>query len=91
MFRAKWFYRPKDIGNPERDEIQFSRNEIFYSDHADCHNMNTIISRCDILPRTEQDLAFDEHMYDKDNSLFICRYSYESMTGTNTLKWLKFV
>jgi hypothetical protein len=82
MFRAVWFYRPKDIKRQNEDNVlQFSKNELIYSDHIDSHKLETIISRCNILPRHVCDAAFDNEMYENFRTLFVCRYVYKTFSG----------
>jgi hypothetical protein len=79
MFTAVWFYRPSDIGRT--NGIVLSKNELLYSNHSDCHSVDTIISKCEILPRYQIDPVLDEYFSRKDENLFICRYFYECLTG----------
>jgi hypothetical protein len=80
MFRAHYFYRPGDImrrkGLPE-----FSPDEVLFSDHLDSHNMNTIISRCDVIPKISND-PFQQHIKEKNRqTLYVCESFYFCRTG----------
>ncbi len=79
MFKAVWFYRPGDIVQNEIEE--FSPDEVIYSDHMDSHNLNTIISRCDVLPKLTND-PFEDYIREKiPQTLYVCETFYQSQTG----------
>jgi hypothetical protein len=79
MFRAYWFYRPRDILSEGFQN--FAPDEIIYSDHMDCHNLNTIISRCDILPKISNNPLEDYIRKQNPQTLYVCETFYECQTG----------
>ncbi len=79
MFRAFWFYRPRDILSGEFQN--FAPDEIIYSDHMDSHNLNTIISRCDVLPKISNDPLEDYIRNQNPQTLYVCASFYDCQTG----------
>ncbi len=87
MFRAFWFYRPGDIVQKKRMQ-ECSPDELLFSNHMDSHNINTIISRCDVLNKLSND-PFENHIKVNNRyTLYVCEAYYNWRTGTYTCKYI---